>query len=86
MYKFLITIFLFIFLSQNSNGETLDRDAIKERLKQGYICAGIFGEAQFSDLLTTEIITTHFYGMYHSKASDITVSYTHLTLPTILLV
>ena len=73
MYKFLITIFLFIFLSQNSHGETLDRDAIKERLKQGYICAGIFGEAQFSDLLTTEIITTHFYGMYHSKASDIII-------------
>ena len=77
MYKLFITTFLFIFISQNSYSNSLDREAVKERLKEGYICWGMFFESQFSKLLSNEIKTTNAYGMYHNKAMDIIMKPAH---------
>ena len=77
MYKFLLTIFLFIFITQNSYSNSLDREAVKERLKDGYLCWGMFFESQFSKLLSNEIKTTNAYGMYHNKAMDIIMKPAH---------
>ena len=71
MKKIIISIFLLTLICTTSNAKDLDRDAIIKRLEEGQVCLGMFFEAHFSELLANNIINTHYYGMYHSKAMDI---------------
>ncbi len=68
MKKIFIIITFIIFGFQNSSAQDLDRESIIKRLNEGYFCTGIFFEGTFSEELTNNIKTTHFYNMYHSKA------------------
>lgn len=67
----IINLFSFFAITSLLNAEELEKNSIVKRLQEGQVCMGMFFEGQFSDIISNQIKTTHFYNMYHSKAIDI---------------